>query len=546
MKGEIKLEKKEFHWLPHLENSISESAKGYSMSFYAIALEGWRRGLTLKFINENRRRSELLFELASDQNKYKFVVSRGELITEEALRICRNKIETKEYLLKNNVSTPKGKKFKKDTDDKEIISFANDTGYPLVIKPSDGTGGKGVIAGIENEAKFIEALKYIREDLRYKEVIVEDYFQGDDFRVYVIDSEVVGIIKRIPANVVGDGKSTILELIKAKNKLRQKSPILTSSLIKIDKELRNMLKQEAYDITSIPPKGKRVFLKSKNNISAGGDPVDITDDVSEKIKQVAIDGVNAIPGLPHAGVDLMINEETGEATIIEINTQANIRTHLFPMIGEARDIPSKLIDYYFPETKEIDREPLLYFDVAQVKTMFTNGKVKEYVYPKLPKGNIIATRFLISGNIQGVNYGAWIRRKARDLDLNGYVKFLESSQASIIVAGEASKIEEFREVIHSSSSKGAEIDEVIEKNRKSPVKLGFEIVNANLDQQLEEGYFPVRLEGISKLGQKKNNKKRNKHKKKINNYEKKYNEVISSKSWKITKPLRFVAKKIKR
>src|SRR5690625_2559867 len=137
----MKLEKKEFQWLPHLENSIPKSAKGYSMSFYAIALEGWRRGLTLKFINENRRRSELLFELASEQNKYKFVVSRGELITSQAIRICRNKFETKEYLQKNNVPTPKGKIFDKDVDDQEIITYANKTAYPLVIKPSDGTGG---------------------------------------------------------------------------------------------------------------------------------------------------------------------------------------------------------------------------------------------------------------------------------------------------------------------------------------------------------------------------------------------------------------------
>src|SRR5690625_776905 len=542
----MKLEKKEFQWLPHLENSIPLSAKGYTMSFYSIALEGWRRGLKLKFINENRRRSELLFELESDKNKYKFVVSRGELITSEAQLICRNKIETKEYLLKNNVSTPKGQKFEKDTDDKDIISFANKTGYPLVIKPSDGTGGRGVIAGIEDEAAFIEALKYIREDLRYKEVIVENYFQGDDFRVYVIDKEVVGIIKRIPANVVGDGQSTIAELIEEKNKLRQKSPILSSSLIKIDKELRNMLQQIGYDTDSVPSKAERVFLKSKNNISAGGDPVDITNEVSEEIQQVAIDGVNSIPGLPHAGVDLMVNEDTGKATIIEINTQANIRTHLFPMIGEARDIPSKLIDYYFPETKSIRRDPLLYFEVGQVKDMFTNGSLKEYVYPKLPKGKIVATRFLISGKVQGVNYGAWVRRKARDLDLNGYVKFLESSQVSIIVAGEESRIEEFRRLIHSSSSRDAKIVDIEEKNRGNPVKIGFTIVNASFDQKIEDGYFPVRLEGISRLGKKKVNKKRKKRNKKVKNYEKKYNELISSRSWKITKPLTLVARIVKK
>src|SRR5690625_2714252 len=323
------MEKKEFKWLPHLENSIPESAKGYSMSFYAIALEGWRRGLTLKFINENRRTSELLFELASEKNAYKFVVSRGELITDEALRICRNKFETKEYLQKENVPTPNGKLFEKDTPDDEIITFAEENGYPLVIKQSDGTGGKGVIAGIQNKDDFIAALKYVRNDLKYKTVIVEDYFEGEDYRVYVINNEVVGIIKRIPANIVGDGKSTIRELIKEENKLRQLSPILTSSLIKNDKELQRKLKQNNFDLDSVPTKGKRVFLKSKNNISAGGDPVDITDIISDEIKQIAIDGVNAIPGLPHPAVDLMVSEKDTKATIVEVKPRARIRPYLF-------------------------------------------------------------------------------------------------------------------------------------------------------------------------------------------------------------------------
>src|SRR5699024_4854608 len=185
---------KEFQWLPHLENSIPESAKGYSMSFYAIALEGWRRGLSLKFINDNRSKAKILFELSSEKRAHQFVVSRGSLITKDAMRICRNKIETKEYLEMSHVATPKGKLFKKNKKKETIIKFAEKNGYPLVIKPSDGTGGRGVIAGIKNKHEFIEALNYIQEKLGYKEIIVEDYFEGEDYRVYVIDHEVVGII----------------------------------------------------------------------------------------------------------------------------------------------------------------------------------------------------------------------------------------------------------------------------------------------------------------------------------------------------------------
>src|SRR5690625_3542408 len=297
------------NWLPHLKHSVPDSVRGYTISFYSIALEGWRRGLTLKFINENRRKSEILYQLSSKEKSHDFVVSRGDLIKAETVKICRNKHETKKHLQSANVPTPDGRKFDGETANTEIIAYANQKGYPLVLKPTDGTGGKGVIAGIQREDEFKQALEYVRNDLGCKDVIVEDYFEGEDFRAYVVDNEVVAVTKRIPANVIGDGKHTIQELIKRKNKFRKDSPILRSSLIKVDQELHQMLQQKRYKLNSVPPNKEIVYLKSKNNISAGGDPIDVTDEVSDEIKQVAIDGVKAIPNLPHAGVDLMVRSE---------------------------------------------------------------------------------------------------------------------------------------------------------------------------------------------------------------------------------------------
>src|SRR5690625_3353834 len=288
----------EYKWLPHLENSIPESARGYTTSLYSIALEGWRRGLNLKFIKTKRNKSNTVFELSDGDITHRFVASRGDLITEEAFKICKNTAETKKYLIKKNVPTPEGKEFDKNTPDAQIIKYANKRGYPLVIKPIDGTGGKGVIAGIQDQREFEKSLTYVRNHLGYKSILVEDYFEGEDYRVYVIGDEVVAVTKRIPANVIGDGKSTIRQLIKQKNNERRESPILRSSLIKIDQELNNTIKKQNYNLDSVPPINKRVILKSKNNISAGGDPIDITDRIPDQIKSIAIAGCSAIPGLP--------------------------------------------------------------------------------------------------------------------------------------------------------------------------------------------------------------------------------------------------------
>src|SRR5699024_7782901 len=316
-------------------------------------------------------------------------------------------------------------------------------------------------------------LKYVRNELGYKEVIVESYFSGEDYRVYVVGDEVVGVIKRIPANIVGDGKTNIEELIKNKNKLRKKSPVLKTSLISIDQELKNMLELERYSLSSVPSKGERVYLKSKGNVSTGGDPVDMTDSITDSAKAVAIKGVQAIPGLHHAGVDLMINPETNQATIIEINSRPSLRTHLFPMIGKARDIPSKLIDYYFPETKLNQKQELLYFDIEQFWHMFRSGKLTEYKLPVITATTLKSIEITIKGKIENANYGARIRRYAHRFDLNGHVKFLGQNKLSIIVVGEEKNIEKFKQILTTEPPKNITIESLEEKIQKSPVKIGF-------------------------------------------------------------------------
>src|SRR5690625_45197 len=109
-----------YQWLPHLKSSIPESAKGYTTGMYSIALEGWRRGLSLKFINSFRTKSNTVFELSDDNKTHRFTASRGDLVSQEAMEICRNKAKTKEYLIRENVPTPLGKDFPEGTKVKDI------------------------------------------------------------------------------------------------------------------------------------------------------------------------------------------------------------------------------------------------------------------------------------------------------------------------------------------------------------------------------------------------------------------------------------------
>lgn len=465
------MKSKDVKWLPHLENSIPKSIGGYALSFYSVALEGWRRGLTLKFINTKQKKARTVFELSSKQRTHKFTASRGDLVSLEGIKACVNKDKTKQYLEAANVPTPKGKRFSRDSEDVKLIEFANKLGYPLVLKPTSGHAGKGVVSGIKDEDELKKALNYVRVDLGLKRVIIEEYFDGEDYRVYVVGDKVVAVTKRVPANVQGDGKSTIQQLIETKNKVRQESPILGSSLIKVDQELKDMINIKDYTLESIPNNDEIVYLKSKNNISAGGDPSDVTDELSDSLKQIAVDAVKALPNVAQAGVDLLVNLKTEAAVVIEINSQPSIRTHLFPMHGQGRDVPKEIIDYYFPETKGKYISSKFNFDFDPIWDVFRQGIADEIVIPDIPTGNIKLTRFLINDVLDYIDYGDFVRDLANQLNLQGYVKRLSKNRVAIIIAGEQSNVTVFK----NNLTKGSTLD-IVEKKRISPVEIGFKVI----------------------------------------------------------------------
>lgn len=517
---------KSFEWLGHIETSIPEEAYGYPVSMYSIALEGWRRGLSLKFRNNFRVKAVLPYTLSGYGREIEFLGVRSELVSKKAIHICMNKEKTKEYLIKSHVATPKGKKFQQE-DNNEIIKYAQILGYPLVLKPTDASGGKGVIANIKNETEFIEALEYVRIELKYEKVIVEEFINGKDYRLFVIGDHVIGAFFREPANVVGDGKQTIDQLLKQKKIERTKNPGIYNQVIKLDKETLNLLKSQGYTEKSIPKKGEIVYLKTTSNISTGGDSVDATDDLPSHIKKEAVKAIKAIPGLIQGGVDILYNEENGDFSIIEINSQPSIRAHLFPMQGKARDIPKAIIDYYFPETigkRNIDY-PLYYFDIHTVFSTFQSYITNEISIPNIPTQRTYVKMYTISFRNYINSYGKWVQKQAKVFRLNGYVKNLNSKKVTVLCAGPKQKVFEFEKIIKGKKPYKAKIRSIHEKVRNEennlPIKVGFEIIDNDTKQ--------------SKL-----KKELSIAKKEIKHYKMIQQEIENSTSWRITKPIRFI------
>ena len=456
---------------------------GHDSSFQ-IALEAWRRGLTVTFVNYVKH-----YKISSEYNTHFF--NSSALIDDDlcltAVQICKNKSETKKLLSESNVTTPRGKQFTPLDSDEDIIRYAESFDFPVVLKPNDGYQGKGVFTNIKNLYSFREYLVYVRHKLNFKDIIIEENIEGDDLRIFVIGDKAVSAIKRVPANITGNGKDSIKKLINNKNLQRNNNIMLRKAPIIIDKEIRGVLQSLGYSLNSIPKKGEKIFLRNKCNASAGGDPIDATEDIPDKVKDIAIQAIKAIPGLQHGGVDVLYNIDNPDVpcVVIEINAKAMICGHLYPLEGKRRETISDLIDYYFPEScanKGMNKD--LFFDFNDIRTLLFDYKVyqnflnrstkTEVSLAPPPVSKVVKKKIIISGKVQGVGFRHWVQEKAIKLNLFGFAENIKSDRIKIVIAGEEENVKFLTDICKTGPVK-AKIKDVFITDKSKPVYLGFHI-----------------------------------------------------------------------
>lgn len=532
--------------LPQLTNEMVRHARKTRLDAFAVALEGWRRGLKLKWYTKDSEHFKdmiifgvnppgRLFSLSSPERTHYFFRTRGDKVSNEAVEIAADKGVTKEILAKNNIPVPKGKGFSEDATDEEIIEYSRTLTYPIVCKPTDASLGSGVVTNIQNEEEFKQALHYVRHELEYKEVIVEEHVQGKEHRFYVVDDEVIAVYNRIPANITGDGVHTIEELIDMKNYERRQNARLNSCLINIDNEIIKFINEKGYDLQSVPKAGEFILLREKTNVSIGGDPIDVTDEIDEKYKQIAIGAVKSIPGLYHAGVDIIIDDESpdGRAVVLEINATAQIGGSLFPLRGKARNIPKAIIDFYFPETKGIDTsDSKIYFDMSTVLEPLENRSAIEVEVAPAPLGKLYARKYSVVGNVTSESYHRYLKKHALDLGIHGHVKTVVFDEIEIVAAStDPNKLEQFRRLIP-QYTRGTKVRKIRSEAWNEPVTVGFDILEIYEISTLRKAQHALRR-------MEKEHIRLTRQKERV---EKDINHILNSTSWKITEPIRRLSK----
>ncbi|HUM66087.1 MAG TPA: ATP-grasp domain-containing protein, partial [Chitinophagaceae bacterium] len=221
-----------------------------------------------------------------------------------AVDIACDKEETKNLLEAAEVPVPKGVVIRTEAGLNDAIEKL---GYPLVVKPIDGNHGKGNTTNIINQEQAIKAFEAAKEYGR--NVIVEKFITGFDFRALVINYKFICAALRTPASVTGDGVNTIRHLIDETNKDPRRGygheKVLTQ--ITIDQFTQKMLDDKGYTLDTVPEKGELVLLKPTANLSTGGTSTDVTDEV-HPANIFMFERIARIIGLDICGIDIMAKD----------------------------------------------------------------------------------------------------------------------------------------------------------------------------------------------------------------------------------------------
>ncbi|MBE9090334.1 cyanophycin synthetase [Microcystis aeruginosa LEGE 11464] len=227
-------------------------------------------------------------------------------------------------------------------------------GFPIVIKPLDGNHGRGISIDVKTQQEAEEAYDLASAASKTRSVIVERYYKGSDHRILVINGKVAAVAERIPAHVVGDGRSTIEELIEITNQDPNRGDGHANVLTKItiDKTALNVLEKQGYELTSILAHGEIAYLRATANLSTGGIAVDRTDEIHPENVWIA-QRVAKLIGLDIAGIDVVTEDirkplKEVDGVIVEVNAAPGFRMHVAPSRGLPRNIAAPVIDMLFP------------------------------------------------------------------------------------------------------------------------------------------------------------------------------------------------------
>ncbi|WP_179968435.1 N-acetylglutaminylglutamine synthetase [Mycolicibacterium helvum] len=296
-----------------------------------IADEAMRRGIRVEVLDAETGEMRL-------SHGGRSVVTReslSEYTSAVAMSRCDDKRLTRRIVSEAGIAVPRGRLATFDADDHTFLAEVGD----VVVKPTRGEQGKGITVGVDGPDALDSALARARE--QHPEVLIEQRAPGDDLRLVVIDGKVVAAALRKPAEVVGTGKHTVLELISTQSR-RRAAATGGESRIPVDEVTEATVAEAGWSFGDVLGEGVRLRVRRTANLHQGGTIHDVTATVHPELCRVGVAAAAAI-SIPVTGIDLLVPDVTrDEYVFIEANERPGLANH------EPQPTAQAFVDFLFP------------------------------------------------------------------------------------------------------------------------------------------------------------------------------------------------------
>ena len=412
-----------------LQNLYADVRLGPSTA--AIVEEARRRGIPVRRLNNHS-----LVQLGLGKNLRRIQATMTDFTSAIGVEIAQDKDDTKRVLGNIGLPVPKGDVA---TTLEGAIEIADEIGFPVILKPLDASHGRGISGRLDSAADVTKAWPNARALGR--RVVVETFAEGADHRVLVVNGKVVACAERVAAHVVGDGTSTVRQLIERGNQDTRRGFGHTRILTRLpmDQLTEEFLAEQGRTLDTVPAASESVALRSTANLSTGGTSIDRTDDMHPDNVTACEMAADAV-GLDIAGIDVITADVSvpfreNSAVIIEVNAAPGIRMHTHPTEGTPRNVGAPIIDMLYPPGTE-PTIPVIAVTGTNGKTTTTrliahmfrhNGKTVGFT---TTDGVYLQNRMVMAGDMTGP-FSANIILSNPQID----VAVLETARGGIIRAG---------------------------------------------------------------------------------------------------------------
>ncbi len=288
-----------------------------------------------------------ILELGHGQYMHRVQATLTDRSSAVAVDLAGDKQLCKDILAAQGIPVPRGHVVESA---REAVAAQAALACQVAVKPLAGSQGRGVTLGL-TEPEEIQAAVAVAQAVM-PEVLVEEQVQGRQYRLFVVDGRVVAAAQRLQAQVTGDGRSSVQELVAQLNLDPRRGSGHEKPLTRVplDAIALRCLARQGFRAEDVPPIGRTVLLREAANLSTGGSAVDVTDEVAEPHRLLAERAARAI-GLDVAGVDMVATDITDPASpawVLEVNAAPGIRMHHHPTLGEPRDAAGAVIESLYP------------------------------------------------------------------------------------------------------------------------------------------------------------------------------------------------------